>query len=98
MFSLQSLRVTVRSLRRQFESFKRKYARAIASIILKPVADEITRLWAIAVAKKQPVPDAIDCVHIVADSGFRPLTTWNALHGYIDHCLRFRSYPTPTKS
>ena len=103
MFSLYPPRITLASLRRQFEALKRKYARVIAAAVLKPVADHIVRLWEIAVSKpapypdtgKQPVPDPVDCVRIVSDAGFRPTTpkTWNALHGYIDQCQRYRYVP-----
>ena len=85
-------RITLRSLRRRFEALKRKYARVIAASILMPVANQIVVLWNIAVAKKQPKPDPVDCVHIVAHAGFRP-KSWNSLHGYIDHCERYHTSP-----
>ena len=83
---------TISSLRRQIEALKRKYAREIAAAVLKPVASQITRLWEISVAKKQPKPNPLDCVRKVADAGFR-LKTLNALHGYIDSCERYGGFP-----
>ena len=84
----------ISSLRRQFEALKRKYARVIAAAVLRPVANQITRLREIAVAKKQPKPDPVDCVHQVVKAGFR-LKTLNALHGYIDGCQRYGGFPDP---
>ncbi len=83
---------TISSLRRQIEALKRKYAREIAAAVLKPVANQITRLWEIAVAKKQPKPDPLDCVQKVAQAGFR-LHTFKALHGYIEDCRRYGGFP-----
>ena len=87
-----SPRITLRSLRRQFEALKRKYARVIASIILKPVADEITRLWAIAVEKKQPKPSPILCLQKVVKAGFH-LPSFKAFHIYIEDCRRYGGFP-----
>ena len=95
IISLASARRQLEALKRKLEVFKRKHARVIAAAVLKPVARRITHLWETAVENKQPVPDPIDCVHIVTDAGFRPITTWNVLHGYIDHCQRFRIVPDP---
>ena len=70
----------------------RKYARELAIYRLKPVADQITELWAIAVSKKQPKPDPFACVRKVADAGFR-LNTYMALHQYIRRCLDNNRHP-----
>ena len=53
--------MTLSQIRRELEALKRKYARVIAVAVLRPVADRITRLWEIAVAKKQPKPDPVGC-------------------------------------
>ena len=71
--SLASVRRQFEVLKREFETFKRKHARVIAAAMLKPVARRIVRRWETAVEKKKPVPDPVDCVHIVAGSGFRPI-------------------------
>ena len=101
MFDLQPLIITRRSVRRElealkrrFEAFKRRRPRALAAAVLRPAASHIAKLWEIALAKKKPVPDPVDCVHIMAGTGFRPLTAWNVLHGYIDHCQRCRHVPS----
>lgn len=95
IISLASARRQVEALKREFEAFKRKHSRLIAARVLKPAADHIARLWEIAVEKKKPGPDAVDCVHIIADTGFRPLNRWNDLHEYIDHCQRYRMVLDP---
>ena len=45
--------ITLASLRRQLNALKRKYARLLAVAHLKPVTDQITELWNIAVAKER---------------------------------------------
>ena len=87
--------VTLASLRRQFEALKRKlhrHARDIAAFALRPVADQITRLWEIALEKKQPKPDPISCVQKVVRAGFR-LSTFKALHIYIADSRRYGGFP-----
>ena len=85
-------RISLASLRRQVDALKRKLDRVLAAHRLKSAANLIVELWNIAVANKQPKPDPIDCVHIIADAGFRP-KSWNILHGYIDHCQRYQIPP-----
>ena len=84
--------MTLSRIRSQFEALKRKYARVIAAATLKPVANKITRLWEIAVKKKQPKPNPVICIHEVVDAGSR-LKTFNALHAYIDDCRCYDNLP-----
>ena len=85
-------RISLASARRQVKALKRKLDRVLAAYRLKSAANRIVKQWNIAVANKQPRPDPIDCVHIIADAGFRP-KSWNILHGYIDHCQRYNLLP-----
>ena len=89
---MPSITPSLASLRRQVNALKRKFARVLAAYRLRLVANRIVELWNIAVAKTQPVPDPIDCVHIVADAGFRP-KSWNPLHAYIRNCRRYDTSP-----
>ena len=70
---------------RRVEALKRKLAPELAIISLRPLAEEISILWAIAVARKQPPPDPIACVRKVADAGFR-LKTYMAFYKYLERC------------
>ena len=74
------------------DALKRKLTRVLTALRLKGAASHIVKLWNIAVAKQKPKPDPIDCVHVIAGAGFRP-ESWNPLHGYLDHCQRFRITP-----
>ena len=85
-------RISLASLRRQVDPLKRKLARVLPVLRLKGAANHIVKLWNIAVAKQKPRPDPIDCVHVITVAGFRP-EPWNPLHGYMDHCQRFRITP-----
>ena len=84
--------ITLASISRQVDSLTRKFARKLAIYHLKPVTDQITELWAIAVAKKQPLPDPLSCVRKVVDAGFR-LNTYTALHTYLKDCRRYGGLP-----
>ena len=84
--------ISIWSLRRQFEALKRKYARVIAVVALRPVADEITRLWEIAVENKQPKPSPILCIQKVVKAGFR-LSAFKPLHTYLEDCRRYGGFP-----
>ena len=78
--------------RRQVAALKRKLDRVLAVYRLKSAVNRIVQLSNTAVAAEQPGPDPVDCVHIIADAGFRP-KSWNPLHGYIDQCQRYRAVP-----
>ena len=83
---------TLSQLRRQFEALKRKYARQIAAAVLRSTASEITRLWEIAIARKQPKPSPLLCIQEVVKAGFR-LTTFNKLHAYLEDRRRYGGVP-----
>ena len=91
MLTLYS-RSTLASLRRQVDALKRKLVRVLPVLRLRSAADHIVKLWNIAVDKKKPKPDPIDCVHVISKAGFRP-ESWNSLHGYIEQCHRYRNTP-----
>ena len=84
--------ITLASLRRQLNALKRKYARLLAVAHLKPVTDQITELWNIAVAKEKPKPDPISCIKKIADAGFR-ITSLKALHIYLKDCRYYNEFP-----
>ena len=84
--------MTLYQLRRSFESLKARYAHVIAAAHLQPVVDQITELWNIALANKQPKPDPLSCVRKVADAGFR-LNTFTALHVYLEDCSYYGDFP-----
>ena len=84
--------MSLSQLRRQVNALKRKLDRFLAAYNLKSAAHRIVERWNTALAAKQPAPDPVDCVHIIADAGFRP-KSWNPLHAYIDQCQRYRAAP-----
>ena len=86
--------ISLATIRRQIEALERKCARQLAMYWARPVADQITELWNIAVAKNQPVPDPLSCVRKFAEAGFR-LQTFTALHTYIKDCRTYGNFPDP---
>ena len=86
--------LTVAPIRRQFEALKREFAHKIAVAHLRPVANQITELWEIAIAKKQPKPSPPSGIRMVTEAGFR-LQNFNMLHGYLDDCASYDWFPNP---
>ena len=98
--------IPLSALRRQVDALKRKLDRVLAAYNLKSAAHRIVQRWNTAAEKpahssdtgkdtrkkKNPDPDPVDCVHIMAEAGFRP-QSWNPLHAYIDQCQRYRAVP-----
>ena len=92
--------MSLSQLRRQVNALKRKLDRFLAAYNLKSAANHIVQRWNTVVEKpaphpetgKNPVPDPVDCVQIIAGAGFRP-KSWNPLHAYIDQCQRYRTAP-----
>ena len=49
-------------IRRQIKAVQRRFARELAVVRLRRVADQISEQWAIAAANKKPRPDPFACV------------------------------------
>ncbi len=83
---MSSRHMSLRQIRNAVEALKRKFAPELAIIRLSRVANEITQLWHIAIANKQPKPEPYSCVRKVADAGFR-LHTYMAFEKYLQRCI-----------
>ena len=49
-------------IRRQIKALQRRFARKLAVVSVRRVADEISEQWAIVVANQKPRPDPFACV------------------------------------
>ena len=83
---MSSSRMSLRQIRNAVEALKRKFAPELAIIRVSRVANEITELWHLAIANKQPKSDPYACVRRVADAGFR-LHTYMAFEKYLQRCI-----------
>ena len=70
--------MTISQLRRRIDALKRKFARELAIIQLRRIAESVADAW-----NPDDPPEPADVIRRVADAGFR-LPTF----GRLGHCLR----------
>ena len=70
--------MTISQLRRRIDALKRKFARELAIIRLRRIAESVADAW-----NPDDPPEPADVIRRVADAGFR-LPTF----GRLGHCLR----------
>ena len=79
-------------LRRRVNALRRKMARALAVVRLRPLAREFCDQWDSALSGSRPLPEAHSFIRRVAQAGFR-LTTFMAAHRYLERCRRQNALP-----
>ena len=83
-------------LRRRVDALLRKYAREVAVVRLRRLAQEYSLQWTVAIAGRQPPPESHPFILRVADAGFR-LTTFMSAHKYLETCRSQNTLPDSTK-
>ena len=81
--------MTISQLRRRIDALKRKFARELAIIKLRRIANAVADDW----TPDQP-PEPSDVIQRVVKAGFR-LTTFARLHRYLDDVRRKGEVPYP---
>ncbi len=81
--------MTISQLRRRIDALKRKFARELAIIKLRRIAEAITDDW----TPDEP-PEPSDVIRRIADAGFR-LPTFANLHRRLDDARRKGEVPVP---
>ena len=76
---------TLSQLRRRVNALRRKYARELAIVRLRPLAEDFSQEWAATVADRRPAPRPQPFIRRLAQHGFR-LPTFIALHQYLERC------------
>ena len=76
---------TLSQLRRRVNALRRKYARELAIVRLRPLAEDFSQEWAATVADRRPAPRPQPLPRRLAQHGFR-LPTFIALHQYLERC------------
>ena len=89
--------MSLSQIRNAIEILERQLSRELAMHRVRPIADQITELWNIAIAKQQPKPDPITCISKFIDNGIG-LPTFTALHTYLKDCRKYGDIPEPRKS
>ncbi len=79
-------------LRRRVNALRRKMARALAVVRLRPLAQEFCAQWDSALSGSQSLPEAHSFIRRVAQAGFR-LPTFMAAHRYLERCRRRNALP-----
>ena len=79
-------------LRRRVNALRRKMARALAVVRLRPLAQDFCDQWDSALSGSRPLPEPHSFVRLVAQAGFR-LPTFMAAHRYLERCRRQNSLP-----
>ena len=85
MDTLSALRVRVRAL-------QRKFARELAALRLRRLAEEHCRQSSEARAARHPPPGSHAFIRRVASAGFR-LPSFMAVHNYLERCRANNSLP-----
>ena len=83
-------------LRRRVDALLRKYAREIAVVRLRKLAQEYSLQWTVAIADRESPPDTHSFILRVAAAGFR-LTTFMLVHKYLERCRSQNTIPDSTK-
>ena len=81
--------MTISQLRRRIDALKRKFARELAIIKLRRIANAVADDW----TPDQP-PEPSDVIQRVVKAGFR-LNTFARLRGYLDDARRKGEVPYP---
>ena len=83
-------------LRRRVDALLRKYAREVAVVRLRRLAQEYSLQWTVAIAGRQPPPESHPFILRVADARFR-FTTFMSVQKYLERCRSLNTLPDSTK-
>ena len=86
--------MTLSQLRNRVRALQRKYARELAIYHLRKLDREISDECAVAVADGEELPQPLQVVRWVANTG-KLFHTYLNLHLYIERCRREGSIPVP---
>ena len=83
---------TLSQLRRRVDALQRKYARELAVVRLRRLAEEHSLQWTYATCQGQPLPQPQPFTRRIAKSGYR-LKTFVALDNYLERCQEQGTIP-----
>ena len=83
---------TLSTLRARVRALQRKFARELAALRLRRLAEEHCLQSSAARADRQPPPESHAFIRRVAAAGFR-LTTYMAVQKYLERCRANNSLP-----
>ena len=83
---------TLSSLRARVRALQRKFARELAALRLRRLAEEHCRQSSAARAGRQPPPEPHAFIRRLASAGFR-LHSFMAVHNYLERCRANNSLP-----
>ena len=83
---------TLSQIRNRLIALRRKYAKELAVVRLRPLAEEFSQEWAVAVASCREAPQSHPFIRRIARHGFR-LFTFMSLHEYLEGCRSRNDFP-----
>ncbi len=83
---------TLSQLRRRVDALQRKYARELAVVRLRRLAEEHSLQWTYATYQGRPLPQPQPFIRRIAKSGYR-LKTFVALDIYLERCQEQGTIP-----
>ena len=83
---------TLSQLRRRVDALERKYAKELAVVRLRRLADEFSHQWTNALYQRRPTPQPQPFIRLIAKSGYR-LKTFVALDLYLERCSKEERVP-----
>ena len=85
---------TMSQLWSRIRSLQREYAPELAVLRLRPLAEDFSDQWAVALADRQPAPKSQPFIQRIGHYGYRFLP-FLAFNGYLERCRREKNTPRP---
>ena len=87
--------MTLTQIRTRLNTLKRKFALPLTVLRARILAEKLCLQWTAAQANRQPLPETHTLITQTAQTSRLPVTTWSALHRYLDHIRDQNATPDP---
>ena len=87
--------MTLSNIRSRVNTLKRKFALPLTVLRARILAEKLCQDWTAAQANRQPQPETHTLVTQTAQTSRLPVTTWSALHRYLDRIRDQNTHPDP---
>ena len=87
--------MSLSQIRTRLNTLKRKFALPLTTLRARILAEKLCHQWHIAQANRQPLPETHTLVTQTAQTSRLPVTTWSALHRYLDRIRDQNATPDP---
>ena len=87
--------MSLAQIRSRVNTLKRKFALPLTVLRARILAEKLCQDWTAAQANHQPQPEPHTLVTQTAQTSRLPVTTWSALHRYLDRIRDQNATPDP---